>query len=100
MKKSMKRTLALVLAIMMTLGFGVTSFAAAAPAVAVEAEAIAPHSADEENRILLGAVMLIPFIGPLIALFLANDMTAILPAFIVSMFFPLLGPLLYMVGLF
>jgi len=95
MKKSIRRTLAIALTILMTFGIGVPAFAAPALAPAAAAPAPAETTGD---RALTFAILLVPYIGPFIALFMANDRGAILPTFLVTLFVPILGALLYLFG--
>jgi hypothetical protein len=96
MKKSIKRTLAIALALLLTIGIGIPAFAA--PATTAKAAAPAAPAKKERSRTLTFAILLIPYIGPFIAYFTASDRSAMLPPFIVTLFTPILGALLYLFG--
>ena len=98
MKKSLKCTLAIALTIVMTFGIGVPAFAAAAPAPALAAAPAAQQGETTNDRALTFAILLIPYIGPFIAFFMSNDRPAMLPTFLVTLFVPIVGALLYLFG--
>jgi len=91
MKKKIKCTLAIALTILMTFGIGIPAFAAPAPAPA--------QGETTGDRALTFAILLIPYIGPFVALFMANHGGRPLPAFIVTLLVPILGALLYLFGI-
>ena len=96
MKKSIRRTLAIALTLVMAVGIGVPAFAAAAPTAAVPVAAAQEETT--RDRALTFAILLVPYIGPFIAFFMAGDRTEMLPTFLVTLFAPILGPLLYLFG--
>lgn len=98
MKKSLKCTLAIALTLVMTLGIGVPAFAAAAPAAAVAAAPAAVQEETTRDRALTFAILLIPYIGPFVAFFMSSDRMAMLPTFLVTLFVPIAGALLYLFG--
>jgi len=85
MKKSVKRTLAIVLTLVMALGIGIPAFAAPAA------------QADSKTR-KFEPLLMLPFIGPVIFYFRAPDRASVRTAFIVAMLSPILGTLLHYFG--
>ena len=85
MKKSIKRTLAILLTLVLALGIGIPAFAAPAAAAA---------PAEEKAR-KFEPILLLPYIGPVIYYFRAGDRTAALTVSIVSFLSPIIGALLH-----
>ena len=99
MKKTTKRILAFTLAFMMAFGIGgVPAMATAAPTPAYAEIAAASVSDTMSDRAVTFVIMLIPIVGPFIAFFMSDNSMSILLAFIISLFVPIVGPLLYLVG--
>lgn len=93
MKKSIRRILAIALAMGLLLGIGIPAFAAPAE----KTVAAAAKQETTRDRAWRFAVLLIPILGPFIFLFMKSPGSKV-PTFIVSLVSPLIGPLLFLFG--
>jgi len=90
MKKSIKRTLAIALTLVMALGIGIPAFAAPATAAAPVAQA--------ETR-KFEPILLLPILGPFIYYFMDRDNVPFWTVLVMQLVSPLIGSLLNYYGI-